>query len=88
MLELTRFFFRTGILLVVAGFCSGYVGGLRLYYYFNGSVVTGTPTTRQFVRWVVIPHVFVAIGVGLVIFGIILIGKGIHFHATHRNRAA
>lgn len=80
MLTLTKYFLRTGILLVVAGLGSGWTGGMRLYYFFTASPIAGTPTTRQFLRWVVVPHIFLALGIGLFIFGVILIAKGAHFH--------
>ena len=88
MLALTRYFLRTGILLVVAGVGSGLAGGVRLFYFLTASPVAGIPSTRQVLRWVVVPHIFLAIGLGLVIFGIILIGKGIHFHARQSGQSA
>ena len=80
MLTLTKYFLRTGIVLVIAGLGSGLSGGLRLFYFFTDSPIAGTPTTREFLRWVVVPHIFLALGIGLFIFGVILIAKGAHFH--------
>ena len=87
MLALTKYFLRTGILLVGGGLGVGWLGGARLYHFFTASPIAGVPTTRQFVKWVVIPHIFLALGIGLVIFGIILIGKGLHFHVSQSKAA-
>ena len=80
MLALTKYFLRTGIFLVIAGLCSAAAGGVRLYYYFAASPLTAAPTLRQSLRWVVVPHIAVALGLGLIVIGGILIGKGVHFH--------
>ena len=84
MLSLTRYFLKTGGFLILLGSLVGAYGGLKLHTYFTSPPPTD-PTTVQFLRAVVIPHIFLALGMGLFVFGLILAGKGIHFNVKHRH---
>jgi len=87
MLTLTKYFFRTGSLLVVAGAGAAAYGGARLHRFLTESPIVGVPTTWQFAKWVVLPPVLITLGLGFLIFGLIMIGKGLHFHVS-QSRAA
>jgi hypothetical protein len=88
MLALTKYFLRTGLLLVVGGSAVGWWGGMRLHRLLTASPIVGVPTTWQFAKWVVMPPVFLTLGLGFCVFGLILIGKGFHFHIKRSRESA
>jgi len=87
MLRLTQYFLRVGFLLLVAGAAAGTYGGMRLHQFLTESPIVGVPTTWQFAKWVVLPPVLITLGLGFLIFGVIMIGKGLHFHVSQARDA-
>jgi len=83
MLKLTRYLFRISILLFLAGGLSCYVGGSGLVRFFVHPVIEGRPTVVQLLRYLILPHFFLLVGLGFLIFGVILFCKAILFHRNH-----
>ena len=66
---------RTGVLFIVGGLVS-VVGGILAMVSFFKQPSTGEDVTALIIiRGVVLPHIFIFLGVGVFVYGVILIAK-------------
>lgn len=78
-MKLNRFLFISGTLLAVAGGAAGIAGYNGVSLFLAGYDNTQPLTTFDLVKGLIMPHVFMLFGVGMIAFGIIMIVRGFFF---------
>jgi hypothetical protein len=66
---------RIGWLFIAGGLVSVIGGALTMVAFFKQPDAGGDVTAFRIVRGVVLPHIFIFLGLGVLIYGIILISK-------------
>lgn len=87
MLKLTQYMLSVGGALLVSGAACGYFGA-RGIVHFVANAEQYDLTFRVLIRIVVVPHVLLLAGIGFVIYGCIMVVKGIAFEIQTNRRQA
>lgn len=80
MERLQRYFLNLGVFFVLGGFLAGLGGALRMLRFFREASDLSAVTVVELTAGVVIPHMFMLLGIGFLIYGAILFVKGLRFH--------
>jgi hypothetical protein len=76
-MQLAKFYHLSGIGLLVAGFFSGYFGYSKMMLCLRATQVQSDLTVGQFAIGLMLPHIMVLVGIGSVVFGFIMIVRGL-----------
>ena len=79
------YFIRTGIFFILGGSVSSIGGGIGVYRFLRRNPAVEEFTVRELARGLIVPHIFMLLGTGIVIYGAILIVKGIMFNVRMRR---
>ncbi len=76
-MQLAKFYHLSGVGLLVAGFFLGYFGFSKMMLCLQATQVQSDLTVGQFARGLMLPHIMVLAGIGSVVFGLIMVIRGL-----------
>jgi len=82
MEKLQKYFLTVGLFFVIGGVLAGVGGALKMLRFFGEAGDLRQVTVVQLTWGVIIPHIFMLIGMGILIYGVILLVKGTTFRRT------
>jgi hypothetical protein len=76
-MQLAKFYPLSGLGLLVIGFFSGYFGYYKMMHCLQATQAQSDLTVGQFARGLMLPHIMVLAGIGSVVFGLIMVIRGL-----------
>ena len=83
MLQIAKYFYRSSVLLIAGGVLCLVLGLRGVMRFVEDIGIWDTMTVRQFAVSVLLPHVLLLAGLCCLVFGIVMLVRGILFNREH-----
>ena len=80
-----KYFYRASAGLLTAGVLFGTAGVKGVMKFLDNTGSYRTMTTGQYALRVLVPHIFLLTGIAFVVFGILMLVKGVLFNREHAD---